>query len=105
MSPEMQEQARRWKAHPRFRWIPGMRGIDRAGCAFRFLEAHHSGGGMVRDERAYIRLLPVDADLLAQSLPDLSDPATQGLLLLFHRSSPMGVAEVADVLDTLEVCI
>ena len=84
MTPELKALARRAVACPRFRWLPGMAGIDALGVPFRCALTHHSGGMMVVAGMAF---MPTHPDALARMFPDLTDPATLGCLLALVREA------------------
>lgn len=84
MTPELHALARRAVACPRWRWMPGMAGIDALGVPFRCALTHHSGGMMVVAGMAF---MPAHPDALARMFPDLTDPATLGCLLALVRKA------------------
>ena len=109
MSPEMQEQARRWKAHPSFRWMIGMDAVCVAPPALlsegaspaRFI-GQRGRVASIRDGWVYIGIDYFRADS-PRYLPNLEDPATQGLLLFcLSNGEPMGPGAVSGILDALE---
>ena len=93
MSPEMESQSRRWLAHPLFCWVAGMRRLrDAPGYA-----DHLHPQGRYPDGP--------DDGFTEGCIPDLSDPATQGLLpLCFVGFEPLSSNEVSALIDGLYAC-
>jgi hypothetical protein len=84
MNKEMMALSIRARDCVRWRWLPGMAGMDALGVPFRLLMPHHSGGALVAVGAS---LVPAYPESLQKLFPDLDDPATLGCITQLVRDS------------------
>ncbi len=82
MPSDLTTLARELVASPAWRgWQPRMRIVDAVGDVATVLLTHPSGGLLVHRDGAVSILTPVGRLTLEDCVPDLTDPATVGVLL------------------------
>lgn len=84
MNGEEMKLSARARDCARWRWLPGMAGVDALGVPFRLLMPHHSGGALVAVGTS---LVPAYPESLQRMFPDLTDSATLGCLTQLVRDS------------------
>jgi hypothetical protein len=101
MNPELEALARRTVACPRWRWMPGMLVVYAPGCLGRSRIGFVDSDGIPQDETAFSFLRIADqwfygGERCLPPLPDLSDPATLGCLLVIVQEIASTIPDPPD---------